>query len=101
MKVKRIELEGRAGHAAIERKIDGRRRRVTVPENDDAMLDTIAAELSPQAVAVIATRSNRSRQPTICRDLDVERQVQWFADRLIERLGGKQACARLLKELDA
>jgi len=27
--------------------------------------------------------------------------VQWFADRLIERLGGKQACARLLKELDA
>ena len=81
--------------------IDGRRRRVTVPENDDAMLDAIAAELSPQAVAVIATRSNRSRQPTICRDPDVERQVQWFAERLTERLGGKQACARLLKELDA
>ena len=81
--------------------IDGRRRHVTVPENDNAMLDAIAAELSPQAVAVIATRSNRSRQPTICRDLDVERQVQWFAERLIERLGGKQACVRLLKELDA
>ena len=81
--------------------IDGRRRRVTVPENDEAMLDAIAADLSPQAVAIIATRSNRSRQPTICRDLDVERQVQWFADRLIKRLGGKQACARLLKELDA
>ena len=55
--------------------IDGRRRRVTVPENDDAMLDAIATELSPQAVAVIATRSNRSRQPIICRDLNVERQV--------------------------
>jgi len=37
--------------------IDGRRRRVTVPENDEAMLDAIAADLSPQAVAIIATRS--------------------------------------------
>ena len=81
--------------------IDGRPRRVTVPENEDAMLDAMAAELSPQAVAVIATRANRSRQPMICPDLDVERQVQWFAERLIERLGGKQACNRLLKELNA
>lgn len=79
--------------------IDGRARRVTVPENEEPMLDAIAAEISPQAVAVIATRANRSRQPTICRDLEVERQVQWFAERLIERLGGKQMCARLLKEL--
>jgi len=63
--------------------IDGRRRRVTVPENDDAMLNAIAAELSPQAVAVIATRSNRSRQPTICRDLDVERQPQKLSDSLV------------------
>lgn len=81
--------------------IDARPGRVSVPESDEAMLDAMAAELSPQAVAVIATRANRSRQPTICPDLDVERQVQWFAEKLIERLGGKQACKRLLKELNA
>jgi len=77
------------------------RRREPVHGNDVAVPGDIAGELSPQAVAVIATRSNRSRQSTVCRDTGVECQVQWFADRLIERLGGKKACARLLAELDA
>ena len=66
----------------------------------DTMIDAIADQISPEAVALIATRANRSRQSRICRDPEVERQVQWFAECLIERLGGKQMCARLLRELD-
>lgn len=63
-------------------------------------LNAIADEISPEAVALIATRANRSRQSTVCRDSEVERQVQWFAECLIERLGGKKMCARILRDLD-
>ena len=30
-----------------------------------------------------------------------DRQAAWFVKRLVGRLGGKEACARLLEELDA
>jgi hypothetical protein len=81
--------------------IDGQRRRVTVHDSDDdAILNAMAEELSPNAVALIAIRLRRGGRGPGRRGTGVEREVRWFADMLMDRLGGFEACAELVDELD-
>ena len=79
-----------------EAQINGKKVRVTVPENDESELfDAIREQLSPQAVAAIVSclRINRTN------NMDVDRQVHWFAEELIKLLGGYEQQTRLAEEL--
>lgn len=74
----------------------GRKVRVTVPENDEGELfEAIREQLSPQAVAAIVSclQINRTNNP------QVDRQVHWFGEKLIEQLGGAAEQGRLAEEL--
>ena len=78
--------------------VNGKKVRVTVPEHQDQaalMRDAIRDQLSPHAVAAIASRLqiNRTNNP------DVDRQVRWFHGQLCELLGGFQQQSRLAEEL--
>jgi len=75
---------------------DGRKVRVTVPDatDEDVLFDAIRDTFSPQATAVIAAYLDA----VTTNNADVDRQVQWFADRLIERVGGRAAYNRLCDE---
>ena len=71
-------------------------RKVTVPENDEQdLFDAVREQLSPHAVAAIASclQINRTSNP------DVDRQVRWFHDQLCEMLGGYEEQSRLAEEL--
>jgi hypothetical protein len=71
-------------------------RKVTVPENDEQdLFDAIREQMSPHAVAAIVAYL----QPVRTNNPDVDRQVQWFADQLVELVGGGEAQARLAEEL--
>ena len=74
------------------------RRRAANPGNGEAMLDAIAAELSPQALALVV--GGVASVVGVFGGTAADRQAGWFVKRLVERLGGKEACARLLEELD-
>ena len=75
------------------------RRRAANPGGGESMLDAIAAELSPQALALVA--GGVASVVGVFGGTAADRQAGWFVKRLVERLGGKEACARLLEELDA
>ena len=75
---------------------DSRTVRCTVPENDENdLFDAIREQLSPEAVAAIASclQINRTNNP------EVDRQVRWFHDQLCQLLGGYEQQARLAEEL--
>ena len=77
---------------------NGKKVRVTVPENQDPaalMREAIRDQLSPHAVAAIASclQINRTN------DADVDRQVRWFHGQLCELLGGHEQQSRLAEEL--
>jgi hypothetical protein len=75
---------------------DGKKVRVTVPENDEQQIfDAIREQLSPHAVAAIASclQINRTNNP------EVDRQVHWFAEELCKLLGGHEQQSRLAEEL--
>jgi hypothetical protein len=81
-----------------EAQFRGKKVRVTVPENQDQaalMRDAIRDQLSPHAVAAIASclQINRTN------DADVDRQVRWFHGQLCELLGGFEQQSRLAEEL--
>ena len=83
-------------HDTYEARINGRKVRVTVPENDEQdLFDAIREQLSPHAVAAIASclQINRTNNP------DVDRQVRWFHDQLCQLLGGYEQQSRLAEEL--
>jgi len=74
----------------------GNGRKVTVPENDEEdLFDAVREQLSPHAIAAIASclQTNRTDNPA------VDRQVRWFHDRLCELLGGHERQSRLAEEL--
>jgi len=78
--------------------VDGKKRRVTVPENpkpEDMLNDALRENLSPHAVAAIAAFCQTA---TTQRD-DVDRQIRWFADRLIELVGGGDEHNRLCEDV--
>ena len=79
-----------------EAEVNGRKVRVTVPENDESELfEAVREQLSPEAVAAIASclQINRTNNP------EVDRQVRWFHDQLCQLLGGYEQQARLAEEL--
>jgi len=79
-----------------EAEINGRKVRVTVPENDDSELfDAIREQLSPHAVASIVSHI----QGASTNNQDVDRQVRWFADELVKLIGGYEQQNRLAEEL--
>jgi len=74
----------------------GNGRKVTVPENDEQdLFDAVGEQLSPHAVATIVA----FLQPARTNNPDVDRQVHWFAEQLVELLGGNEQQSRLAEEL--
>lgn len=60
---------------------------VTVPENDEGELfDAIREQISPHAVAAIVAYL----QPAHTNNPEVDRQVGWFAEQLMQMLGVEQ-----------
>lgn len=81
-----------------EAEINGKKVRVTVPENPDpveTMLDAIREQLSPHAVASIVAHLQGART----NNQDVDQQVHWFTEELCKLLGGYEHQARLAEEL--
>ena len=79
-----------------EAEMNGRKIRVTVPENDESELfDAVRGQLSPEAVASIVSHLQGART----NNQDVDRQVRWFADELTKLVGGYEHQARLAEEL--
>ena len=75
---------------------NGRKVRVTVPENNEAdIFEAIREQLSPHAVAAIAAvlQTNRTNNP------EVDREVAWFHEQLAELVGGHETLSRLGEEL--
>ena len=76
--------------------VNGKKIRVTVPENDEQdLFDAVREQLSPEAVASIVSHLQGART----NNQDVDRQVRWFADELVKLLGGYEHQARLAEEL--
>ena len=74
----------------------GKGRKVTVPENDQSELfDAIREQISPQAVATIVA----CLQPAQTKDVGVNKQVRWFAEQLVDLLGGYDEQNRLAEEV--
>jgi len=74
----------------------GNGRKVTVPENDEQdLFDAVREQLSPHAVAAIASclQINRTNNP------QVDQQVRWFHDQLCQLVGGYEQQSRLAEEL--
>jgi len=59
------------------------------------MQEAIRDALSPQAVALAASELLLAR----CDDEEVDLEVRWFAEQLIELLGGQEAWSRTCKEI--
>jgi len=79
-----------------EAQFKGKKVRVTVPENEESELfAAIREELSPGAVAAIVAYL----QPVATKDPNVNREIEWFADQLVEILGGGEAQNRIVEEL--
>jgi hypothetical protein len=62
---------------------------------DERVFDALREQLSPHAIAAIASylQTNRTSDPA------VDREVDWFRDQLCELLGGGEAQSRLAEEL--
>ena len=83
----------------------GRKVRVTVPERHESVAysgdavevlrDALRDNLSPHAIAAIAAYI----QPVRTMDPRLVRQVRWFADLLIEMVGGGDEHNRLCEEV--
>ena len=81
-----------------ETTIGGRKTRLTVPENpkpEEALADALRENLSPEAVAAVACCLTINRT----NDQEVDRQVRWFHEKLVEVLGGYDEYNRLIEEL--
>lgn len=86
----------------------GRKVRVTVPERHDAVAysgdaaevlrDVLRDNLSPEAVAATAN-AVRVQVNRGIKDKSVQRQLKWFADRLVAIVGGEEQYHRLCDEL--
>ena len=79
-----------------EAEVNGRKVRVTVPENDESgLFDAIRGHVSPHAVAAIVSYL----QPVSTRNPAVNKEVEWFSEQLVELLGGYEQQTRLAEEL--
>ena len=81
-----------------EATLDGKKVRVTIPEDPDpteVMVEAIKDNLSPAAVAAIIAYL----QPTRVKDAKVQREVEWFSEKLVEAVGGDAELSRFCDEL--
>jgi len=79
-------------------KIDGCEVRVTVPEDQtpqETLIVALQDSLSPQAVAAIVA----FLQPARTASENVNTQIRWFADVLVETVGGHDAISDLCDEV--
>jgi predicted metal-dependent hydrolase len=81
-----------------EAKMDGKKVRVTVPESAsvESMEDMLKENLSPHAVAAIAAYL---RAAIGTNDPDVDKEVNWFQQKLEGLLANEQEFNALCKEL--
>jgi hypothetical protein len=91
-----------AGPPTHEAEFKGRKVRVTVPPREDRDLgDALKDNLSPEAVAAIATiilsRINGGDTPTRVRR--VNKELNWFGQELVDLVGGPEECHRLTEEI--
>ena len=78
--------------------MDGKKVSVTIPEDpcdEDTLLEALRDNFSPHAVAAIVAYL----QPARTNNPDVDRQLAWFRDRLVELVGGDELFNRLCEEL--
>ena len=61
----------------------------------ESLVDALRENLSPEAVAAIASWL----QPACTNDQNVDREVRWFAEQLAQALGGWDQQSRLAEEL--
>ena len=82
-----------------ETTLNGKKTRVTVPENqrDEDTLEALKDHLSPEAVAAIA--AYLVARPTEAPNASVNKELNWFTDQLVELVGGDEAFNRLCEEL--
>ena len=87
-----------------EAEYQGRKVRVTVPEADPVgvgenspLREAIREALSPEAVATLAN-AVRVQVNGGLKDRAVRRQLKWFAEQLVEMLGGEDAYRRACRE---
>ena len=79
-----------------EAEVNGKKVRVTVPENDESdLFAAVREQMSPHAVAAIVS----FLQPVRTNNSDVDRQVHWFAEELVKLVGGYEQQSRLAVEL--
>ncbi|HOD84782.1 MAG TPA: hypothetical protein PKG77_25480 [Phycisphaerae bacterium] len=79
-----------------EAEVNGKKVRVTVPENDESdLFAAVREQMSPHAVAAIVS----FLQPVRTNNSDVDRQVHWFAEELTKLVGGYEQQSRLAEEL--
>ena len=81
-----------------EAKANGRKRRVTVPDDpkpEEMLIDALRDNLSPHAVAAMAAYL----QGATTKNQDVNRQVHWFAELLATVVGGEDEINRLAEEV--
>ncbi len=62
---------------------------------ESSLIDALRENLSPQAVAVIASYLH----PVLTKDADVDREIQWLVQRLAEAVGGWDQQNRLAEEV--
>ena len=82
----------------LHKRPDGSTVRVSVPEDpkpEELLIDALRDNLSPEAVAAIASWL----QPARTNDENVDREVRWFAEQLAQALGGWDQQSRLAEEL--
>ena len=80
-----------------ETTMDGKKVRVTVPESAsvESLIDMIKEHLSPQAVAAIIAYL----QPAKTKDAKINREIEWFSEKLVEAVGGNAALNQLMDEV--
>lgn len=67
----------------------------THADASDSLIDALRENLSPEAVAAIASWL----QPACTNDENVNREVHWFAEQLAQALGGWDEQSRLAEAL--
>ena len=65
------------------------------PSETTPMQDAIRDALSPEAVALAASELLLAR----CDDEEVDLEVRWFAEQLIDLLGGQEAFSQTCKSI--
>ena len=81
--------------SALQAAYDAGRADATPAPGGASLVDALRENLSPEAVAAIASWL----QPACTNDQNVDREVRWFAEQLAQALGGWDQQSRLAEEL--